>query len=351
MPAFRGGEYGLCCCYVGLQIVIALQAFNLAGFTVGQQGFIDLSSVLGGGGVNFSIGISPTVRLHNDSGCGLIISLPSSASTFNLPAGGWVDCNPSVGETKIAFTVVYVLPTPPVSLLMATLYMPSEPIPAMTVLGNSPIGGGINTNVTTTQTISNLTNLPGINWLEVSPTDTVSTLIYSDTSGNLVWNSDNAGLNTVLLQLVAGANPQTILGAVVLLSNGKLGMVAAGDIIDASGADTSLKVRGATNAIHLQSPAGTDVATFAYNQITFNQGLKMANGHIIQFNIGQIKDLNQGSALSGTINHGLTGVPASVLACCNSSGLSATVGASNYTSTQFTLTIGGGLSGQWTAYR
>ena len=244
--------------------------------------------------------------------------------------------------------------------------------------------------MTATNAISNTGNAPLSNWLAVMPNDALANTFTADTSGNLTVKSDNVGVLTTLLQLIAGASPAVKLAAAAvltevlgtlqvdqsadfdstlnadgavtfgstltvtsdtLLSNGKLGTAATGDIIDASGADTSLKVRGATNAIHLQAPAGTDVATFAYNQITFNQGLQMANGHIIQFNIGQIKDLNNGTANSGTINHGLTGTPAAVLCVCDTASSSATVGAYSYTSTQFGMTIGGALNGRWVAYR
>jgi len=45
-------------------------------------------------------------------------------------------------------------------------------------------------------------------------------------------------------------------GADVLIDDGKIGVVNAGDVLDASGYDTVLKARGNTNEIHFQNASG-----------------------------------------------------------------------------------------------
>jgi len=291
----------------------------------------------------------------------------------------------------------------PTSYVQVNAYIPGELVQPMSVALTrlSNIGNPVDSTVTATNSISNTGNAPLSNWLAVQPNDALSNTFTGDTSGNLSISSDNVGVLTTLLQLIAGASPAVKIAAAAIvaevlgdlqvdgtiqaasganlvynvpstfshqfnvagtkqvqidangvnITSGKVYNTNGQVILDASGGDTALNALGSTNAIHLASPSGTDVAKFAYNQINFYQGLAMQNGHIIAFNIGQIKDLNNGTALSGTINHGLTGSPAAVLATCDSTSSSATTGAYSYTSTQFGLTVGGSLNARWVAYR
>jgi len=127
------------------------------------------------------------------------------------------------------------------------------------------------------------------------------------------------------------------------LPGGRLGASAAGDILDAAGTEIYIKSRGG-GGFHFQSPNGSD-------QVTFDNV-----GNIAMFGFsmrtGGMHDLNNGSNLSGTINHGLVGgTPSFVLATCNTTGSSATTGAYSYTSTQFGLTVGNSLNAEWVAKR
>lgn len=45
-------------------------------------------------------------------------------------------------------------------------------------------------------------------------------------------------------------------GADILIDDGKIGVVTVGDVLDASGYDTTLKARGNTNTIHFQNNSG-----------------------------------------------------------------------------------------------
>ena len=49
----------------------------------------------------------------------------------------------------------------------------------------------------------------------------------------------------------------------ILLDDGKIGVVTVGDVLDASGYDTYLKARGATNEVHIQNGAGQELANFS----------------------------------------------------------------------------------------
>jgi len=130
---------------------IPLTPFDLSPLAVGQSGSIDLTKIMNQGGLN--PGNKPTLRLFNDSGSGLQVNFPVSGIGFQLPAGAWQDVNPQPGESSIDFTVLYLLPNPPVTLLMVTYYSPNEQLPAMPQLGNSPIGGGV--TIATANNVSN----------------------------------------------------------------------------------------------------------------------------------------------------------------------------------------------------
>jgi hypothetical protein len=129
------------------------------------------------------------------------------------------------------------------------------------------------------------------------------------------------------------------------LPGGRLGVSAAGDVLDAaSSTATYIKSRGAGGGFHFQTPDGSD-------QVTIDN---VGNVAMFGFTMrtGGMHDLNNGSNLSGTINHGLVGgTPSWVLATCNTTSSSATTGAYSYTTTQFGLTVGGGLNAEWVAKR
>jgi len=114
------------------------------------------------------------------------------------------------------------------------------------------------------------------------------------------------------------------------------------NILNYTGTNTHVIVPGA-GAVTLDVNGSTVVTVDS-------TGLSIATG--INFNVGRIKDINNGTfAASGTINHGLSGAPAAVILCPDSGSSTWTVGASSYTSTQFTGTINSALTTRWLAYR
>src|SRR5487761_590928 len=120
-----------------------LATVNLSGMLIGQTGNIDLTQAFGGQSVPDAPGYTEaiyTVRILNESSSGLGILIVPSQQAFSIPAGGWVDCHPKIGDTSIGFTILYMLPNPQVTLLISTLYRPGEEVPPMPILGNSSVG-------------------------------------------------------------------------------------------------------------------------------------------------------------------------------------------------------------------
>lgn len=138
---------------------VELADVNLAGKPVNATGILDFSTVVSNTGISFIPNKQATLRLHNESGSGLGIALESNGNltgnSFNLPAGGWVDCHPKSGDTGIQYTVKYVMTNPQVTLLQATYYYPGEIVPDMPILGNSPVGGTTTGSVVVAQILDN----------------------------------------------------------------------------------------------------------------------------------------------------------------------------------------------------
>src|SRR6185312_622026 len=153
----------------------------------GQSGSLDLTHATGQGGVSWGLPgrVRPVLRLHNESGAGLLCTLNNSGQQFYLTAGGWQDCYPATGDNSLLFSVLYILPNPPVTLLLGTYYVPGEPVPAITTLGNSPIGIGGSVTVTSVQTLSNDGNLPGTTVIEYTDSASPSSNGIFDNSGNI----------------------------------------------------------------------------------------------------------------------------------------------------------------------
>ncbi len=327
---------------------ITLPATDLSAATVGSTGSISLASVNGGGGVPaIPGGKLPTIRLHNDSGAGVSITLPASGTAFNLPAGGWVDCQPLPGETSVDYTVLYLLPNPPVSLLLATYYYPNEPVPAMTILGNSPVGVG-GTISTSNTSIVNDGNAPGTSIIEATPSDAASSTWKADNSGNLTVKGDNAGTLTTLLQLIAGASPAVKLAAAAILTEvlGNLQVDGTTTLNNLSGKSGQNFLIAVPSSEQFQVEIGGTVylALTTGNFHIDNVGCVCAN---LQLPVGQINAFTTGTvSISGggtsTISHGLGRTPQAVLVTTDETGGTATNAAYSYTSTQFTLRNGDG---------
>lgn len=281
--------------------------------------------------------------IYNESNISLTFSF-QNGNTAYVPAWMAVIYAGTFGNVNVTWQqqVILVSSNPPVSQVIVEVYDCNELVP-----GTFPTALVRQTNVGNTVSTSGGTLGSVVNDGNVAATQFIEATVLGD-SGSAVSLTNDAVLILGTITNKGSLNlkgPATI-GGDVLLTTGKIGKAVSADIIDASGADTYIKCR-AGGVIHFQQPNGSTT----WDMGNVNGDLTCQGGGGINYNIGRIKDINNGSALSGTVNHGLSGTPGAVLATCNSAGSSATVGASSYTSTQFTLTIGGALNGRWVAYR
>jgi len=288
------------------------------------------------------------IRIADESAFHLSVAMNGNGGTYPIDAWtadviytkdfpGW--------DGSITITSLTILTNnagAPATSALITIFGKQEQVKGTYPVGLSRlnnIGNAVNTNVTSTNSIDNEGN--------PAPTQIITSIVSGDGTNKAVSLTNDG-----VFSIGTAAHPGSISfdngkitsdGAGQLnLANGILNL-AGNDILDASGVNTSLISTSGHN-IQFQIPKGNVLATIDSTGIN-------SLGIGVNFNIGRIKDINNGSALSGTINHGLSGTPAAVVDTCNSSSSSATVGASNYTTTQFTLTIGGGLNGRWVAYR
>lgn len=124
---------------------LTLPNVSLSALTVNTSTSISFQNMgIGGGGVSANPALTRTygtLRMHNESGTGLLVQMQTSGDGYNLPAGGWADLPVKAGEQGIKITALYILAAPPVQVLLLTYFFPNESVPPMTILGNSPIGG------------------------------------------------------------------------------------------------------------------------------------------------------------------------------------------------------------------
>lgn len=251
-----------------------LSPVDLSTFSVGQSGSLDLKPLYGGTSVTSTLpviaGKGGTLRLHNDSGSGLLMALVQSGQQFFLPAGGWQDCYPAPGDTSIAFTVKYTLPNPPVTLLLATYYYPGEPVPALTILGNSPVGIGGSVNVTSVQTLSNDGNIAGTTIIEATASGSPASNVIIDNSGDIKIGAMISGNLFKVFQTIA--NPPAATTEVLLGTGQNNNIVESRDIIQA---DAGVQLTGGT--IGLLSGSMSRVSKFSGSANStptfFNHGL------------------------------------------------------------------------------
>lgn len=118
-----------------------LPIIDLSAAIVGTTGTIDLTPVAPTSNPAYTQQ-SAILQVYNESGCGLRLSFRDTLGGTDLPAGGWKDIAVPLGEGAVNYTVVYVLASSLVSKLLATYYLPNEPVPRSGSVGNSPINGG-----------------------------------------------------------------------------------------------------------------------------------------------------------------------------------------------------------------
>lgn len=244
-----------------------------------------------------------------DFGDGNVAHLPPYwARPFCLPSSiKWVTI--SIAKSPIG------MPNPPFSHIAIETYLLGEDT---SNLMNTPINaqvsvqGSTNVSLTTSQAIKQDAQPANTSLIEVTPVDAGASTWLADNEGNLTIKSNNAGVLSNLLQLIAGAGAIVktgstgitteavgdlkvdgttftaavqVFGTLTLASGSpgivggaqmKLGQAASADILDAGGTTTYLK---GTNAVAIQTPNGTSVLTFV-NDGASGGSIRATNGHL-----------------------------------------------------------------------
>ena len=339
---------------------------DLSTAMVGSKGRILLQTMgVGAGGVSANpslINNPPTLYIHNDSGCGLGMTLKDSGKSFNLPAGAWVPVPIGPGESELDYIVKYVLPNAPVNLLMIAYYAPGEPVPQTATLGNSPVGIGGSTNNVTNTSLSNEGN--AANTLVIDIGDTTLAQLWKVWTDHFSVSVDQSNVAHTVLQGNTTGNPLQIGQAGDITE--VLGQLTVDQVLTAlsatintisSQAATNLKLNAGAGAVVELDIGGVLQGTFTGGNFHWeNHGILCSN---IQFDtVGGITAINTGTVSVGAtstvvVNHGLGGTPAAVLVTTDQALSSGTNSAHSYTSTQFSLFNGAGatLVYRWVAYR
>lgn len=323
---------------------------------------------------------------------------PSWAKSFKKPnAIGTVQYQP-------IFTITAEPGAQPVSICYGSIYETNEQIDDLNVplqyiynIGNS---GGI---PVTNNTLFNTGNNPGTTVVSIQPSDATSPTVTIDNSGNITVYSDNAGILTLLLKLIAGANPAIqigastvdteILGQLVFDNNNGLKWK------DTSGVSHTIMFLSTLNNVAIRPPNGTSGLKLELQdetgtsqlfvddvspEVTVANDLGIGSKKLFDSNGNNLADWSAGglylktnpssngslhyqspngttvfsvSAQGGTvstcssgttISHGMGVTPTTLVGnpVVAQPG-SATVGTANFNSTTFRATIGGGTSLIW----
>lgn len=160
----------------------AIDPVNLSAAVVGQIIPIPFADVAAyGSPLAGSQGQRPSLVLQNESGVGLLVTLPRTNLTFPLPAGAWTQPIPiDPGEVSASAKVLYVLNNQPVSLLVGVYYGENEQPVNIATLGNSPIGlsTGVPVTASVTQVIQDGQAVGQI-IVEATPTDGIQHVLVT----------------------------------------------------------------------------------------------------------------------------------------------------------------------------
>lgn len=164
---------------------ISLPTVNLTGLAVGATGNVTFPAIAAVARPGHPQEV-PHLQIFNDSGHGLQVTTKVGGSKFSLPAGAWRTIAIKPNETEIDFVVVYVLPSPPVDLLLVDLYLQGETPPDSGTLGNSPVGIGGTVATSSSSTLSNEGNATNTLVIDAGPTTPGQVLsIFND---HFVWS-------------------------------------------------------------------------------------------------------------------------------------------------------------------
>ena len=316
--------------------------------------------------------------VYNESNISLKLTFSNSYTTYVPAWTAMLYCINGLPSPVVTWSQYSVLTSggAPISQVVIEGFDPNESVPGTypaALVRQANIGNSLNVSTSTTS-IVNDNNAPATAIIESTPNDAASSTWKADNSGNLTVKGDNAGTLTTLIQLIAGASPAVQLAAAAILTTvlgnlrvngtstldngniitdgsgnilfaGKLGVSSAGNVLDASGSvDTYLKTRNAGGNINFQVPNGTTIASVGSGGITLQSGNHIQWGSGDTLGATHMVTVNYTAGGAGqAFNHGLSGTPFMVLPVYNGAG-SATVGVTNITSTQFTLTAGANAS-------
>jgi hypothetical protein len=141
------------------------------------------------------LGITDTIGVYNESGCGFTVTFNQSGRSFTLPAGGWAPRlevgQPGAEDWNITLTVQYILPNAAVSQVHSDYFGPGEANTGNSVvLGNSPVNIGSGIVTATNTSITNTGNPPG--------TPIITSNSTALNSGGFNENNDGSGQRTIL---------------------------------------------------------------------------------------------------------------------------------------------------------
>jgi hypothetical protein len=321
--------------------MIPLPTFDLSALAVGQKGSIILKNAAVSSNPTFTKN-KPILHLFNESGSGLQITLPTSGSGFYLPAGGWTNIEINPGENQIDFLVIYVLPSPPVQVLLCTYYAPGENIPATPTLGNSPIGIGGNVSVTSISALSNEGSAVGTLVIDIGPLGNTNIIqIWND---HFTWSVVQGGVAHTVMQGQTAGNPlllgklgdiTEVLGKlladqIATFSAGILSQISGQTVIDSTGANLTLNSPGVGSNINFQHNTTQDFHS--------GPGFWLDSGSI-NLIVGSITKCSFGVANTvanqATITHNLGQTPTAIFATRDfDAAASGSVSAHNISNTQ-----------------
>ena len=179
-----------------------IPTIDLTGAVVGTQKTIDFNQFVKFNPSSFE---PAHLQVFNDSGAGLQYAMQSSGSGGYIPAGGWATIELAPNDSQMLITVTYVLPNPPVSIIMPTYFAPGETVPATPILGNSPVGIGGSVSTSSVQTLSNETNGTGFKVIDIGTTTNNDLLdIFTD---SFLWKVLQAGIVHQVLKGQTSGNP------------------------------------------------------------------------------------------------------------------------------------------------
>ncbi len=286
----------------------------------------------------------------NDSNVNFYLIWGSNQSY--VPAGAQRLYCISVGNQPISWRQDSALggPKPQVSQVIVETYQPNEDIvetyPSHMVRTTN-VGNSIPVSTSANATV-NVGNSTGTPIVTGQPTGDAgnATLITNDGHATFGDATNHGGLTVYGSSSLDNGN---------ILSDGSGNLTTLGNIYPK---DTHVggKLYGAAGTLTIGDKISADAGAITSDGAGNLSATQVSASNGVNFATGRIKELATGTvttAGSAIINHGLSGVPACVLVTPDTAGSTATFSASNYTTTQFTLLNGSGVSQtfRWFAFR